>query len=139
VLAERLGVIRREDIDVMWARFGSGDTAAFVQPFLNFAATHPEIGARLAEAVARDSVAAAALQSFVRHYERLVAEVGDDRLTRDIIEDGALGRAFRLFKAADTQKPSTPDGHDGATEADDLLHARLTELSQRLHANAPKH
>jgi len=139
VLAERLGVIRRDDIDMTWARFGSGDTNAFVQPFLHFAASHPELSERLAEAVTGDSVAATALQSFVRRYERLTADLGDDRMTREIIEEGALGRAFRLFKAADIPA-ITPTTNGAAVDgSDDLLQARLADLSQRLDANAPKH
>jgi hypothetical protein len=100
VLAERLGVIRRDGIDMAWARFGSGDITAFVQPFLNFAASHPDMGERLAEAVGRDPIAATALHGFVRRYEALAAEAGDDRMVQAIIEEGALGRAFRLFKPA---------------------------------------
>ncbi|TAK99596.1 MAG: hypothetical protein EPO08_15900 [Rhodospirillaceae bacterium] len=142
VLAERLGVIRREDVDVTWARFGSGDMTAFVQPFLNFAVSHPEISERLAEAVARDAVAATALHGFVRRYERLAAESADDRLIQEIVDEGALGRAFRLFKAAaDGGGASSPKGN-GATpspvEPDDLLQARLADLSSRLDASAPK-
>jgi len=139
MLAERLGVIRREDMDITWARFGSGDSAAFVQPFLNFAATHPEISARLAEAVARDSAAAAALHSFVRRYEQVASDAGDDRLTRDIIEEGALGRAFRLFKAADGNVVNSNGAEDYNGPADDALQSRLANLSERLDASAPKH
>ena len=142
VLAERLGVIRREDVDVTWARFGSGDMTAFVQPFLNFAVSHPEISERLAEAVARDAIAATALHGFVRRYERLAAESADDRLIQEIVDEGALGRAFRLFKsAADASGVSSPKA-PGATavtaEADDALQARLADLSLRLDASVAK-
>jgi hypothetical protein len=131
VLAERLGVIRREDMDVTWARFGSGDATAFVQPFLNFAVSHPDISDRLGEAAARDPVAATALQAFVRRYERLTEDAREDRLTLEIIEEGALGRAFRLFKsAADTVAAPPPAAAAGE--------AQLAALSERLDAAGAK-
>ena len=99
IVAERLGVIRREDLDIHWARFGSGDVAAFVQPFLHYMVSHPEIGERLVEAVSRDPIAANALHAYVRRFERLTA-VTDDKLVREVLEEGPLGRAFRLFKPA---------------------------------------
>ena len=144
VLAERLGVLRREDVDVTWARFGSGDVTAFVQPFLSFAVSHPEISERLADAVRRDPLAAAALQSFVRRYERLTASLGEDRLVLEIIDEGAMGRAYRLFRAAaDTaakpigaEVPPPPAPLPPRPQSDlfpaDTLEARLTELSKRL-------
>jgi hypothetical protein len=51
--------------------------------------------------VARDPVAGAALASFVRRYERLSAASSDDKMAVEIFDDGALGRAYRLFKTAD--------------------------------------
>jgi len=132
VLAERLGVIRREDMDVAWARFGSGDMTAFVQPFLNFMASHPDMGERIGEAVARDQVAAAALHGFVRRYERMAAETADDKLTQEIMDEGALGRAFRLFRAA------THAATSEKPPANDDLSARLANLSERLDASAPR-
>ncbi len=99
ILAERLGVIRDEDVDLHWARFGSGDVAAFVQPFLHYMVTHPDIGERLVEAVAGDTVAANALHAYVRRFEKLTATL-DDKLVRDVLEEGPLGRAYRLFKPA---------------------------------------
>lgn len=130
VLAERLGVIRREDLDVTWARFGSGDVAAFVNPFLHFAVSHPEISTRLAEAVARDPLAATALQAYVRRFERLVS-AADDRVVRDVLEEGPLGRAFRLFKPA-------AGGMEAAHPPEDALTEQLADLSERLDAVAPQ-
>jgi hypothetical protein len=113
VLAERLGVIRREDVDVAWARFGSGDTSAFVQPFLNYIVSHPEIGERLAEVVVRDPVAAMALRSYVWRFDKLTATL-DDKLVRDVLEEGPLGRAFRLFKPA--AEVTETAAHKGSTD-----------------------
>jgi hypothetical protein len=129
-LAERLGVLRREDVDMAWARYGSGDISAFVHPFLTFAASHSDFTERLAEAAARDPIAATALHGYVRRFERLT-DGTQDELVRDILEEGALGRAYRLFKVADTASASA------AADRDAALAARLTELSERLDASAP--
>ena len=101
VLAERLGVTSRESSAAAWTRYGAGDVTVFVQAFLSFAVSHPDIAERMAEAVARDTLARTALAAFVRGYERLLTTLSDDKLARDVVEEGALGRAFRLFKAAD--------------------------------------
>ncbi|MBX7198691.1 MAG: hypothetical protein K1X51_04895 [Rhodospirillaceae bacterium] len=100
VLAERLGVINRENSPAAWARFGAGDVTVFVQSFLTFAVSHPDMAERMADAVNRDAVARAALAGFVRRYQRLT-DTMDDKMTLEVIEEGALGRAFRLFRAAD--------------------------------------
>lgn len=100
MLAERLGVITRENSPAAWARFGAGDATVFVQSFLTFAASHPDMAERMADAVNRDAVARAALAGFVRRYQRLT-DTMDDKMTLEVIEEGALGRAFRLFRAAD--------------------------------------
>ncbi len=128
VLAERLGVITRENINGAWTRYGSGHETVFVQSFLAFAATHPELTERMAEAVTRDSTARVALAGFVRRYEQLRAAPADDKIMREILEDGALGRAYRLFKAAD-------DLANGGRA--DKVAADLAALSQRLDAVAP--
>ena len=57
VLAERLGVINRENSPAAWARFGAGDATVFVQSFLTFAVSHPDMAERMADAVNRDAVA----------------------------------------------------------------------------------
>ncbi len=100
VLAERLGVINRENSPAAWARFGAGDVTVFVQSFLTFAVSHPDMAERMADAVNRDAVARAALAGFVRRYQRLTDTL-EDKMTLEIIEESALGRAFRLFRAAD--------------------------------------
>ena len=138
-LAERLGVIRHQDIDITWARFGSGDVGAFVRPFLTYAVSHPEIGDRLAEAAARDPVVAAALQSYVRRFERLTA-VLDDKLVRDVLEEGRARQcAFRLFKPAATAVTRARNWRRLRPQTDgDVLVAELAALSERLEASAPR-
>lgn len=101
VLAERLGVISRDNAPAAWARFGAGDVTVFVQSFLTFAVSHPDMAERMAEAVSRDAVARAALAGFVRRFQRLVQALADDKMMLETVEEGALGRAYRLFKTAD--------------------------------------
>ena len=103
LLAERLGVMKRDAAAAAWARYGAGDVNVFVHSFLNFAASHPDMATRMAEAVARDAVAGSALAAFVRRYEGLIASEPGDKLVAEIFDDGALGRAYRLFKSADEQ------------------------------------
>jgi hypothetical protein len=139
VLAERLGVMNREAVNEAWARYGAGDVNVFVQSFLTFAVSHPDIDTRMAEAVVEDAVAAAALAAFVRRYERLAASFADDKLAAEIFDDGALGRAFRLFKSADQQaaKLLTPHGAPQTIPDDETLRQDLASLSARLDAAAP--
>lgn len=153
VLAERLGVMNRETANAAWARYGAGDVNVFVQAFLGFAVSHPDIGERMAEAVALDPVAGAALATFVRRYERLASSLGDDKLAAEIFDDGALGRAYRLFKGADEQaarllsssgdagtpaEPSPAAPSSDLTPEDDLfMRRRFANLAEQLEAIAP--
>lgn len=157
VLAERLGAMTRDTVNTAWARYGAGDVNVFVQAFLNFAASHPDIAERMAHAVVRDAVAGAALATFVRRYERLVAANADDKMAAEIFDDGALGRAYRLFKSADdlaarlqapapAPEPPAPANAPVASDGDLFGHAetekagrRLKAVSERLEAAAPAH
>ncbi len=103
IMGERLGIFKNDAVDVAWARFGSGDTGAFVQPFLSYAIRHPELAERMGEAVTRDLQARAALAGFVRRYERLVSAVSDDKLALETLEEGPLGQGYRIFKAAEAK------------------------------------
>ena len=158
VLAERLGVMTRDAANIAWARYGAGDVNVFVQSFLSFAVSHPDISERMADAVVEDAVAGAALAAFVRRYERLSAASADDKMAVEIFDDGALGRAYRLFKSADELAaqmltPETPSPQHAPLQpaplqpaaggdlfghtAPDVAHRRLAGLSERLEAAAP--
>ena len=136
VLAERLGVMNKDMINAAWARYGAGDVNAFVQSFLSFSVSHPDIATRMAEAVARDQIAAAALATFVRRYDQVASSCGDDKLAADILADGALGRGFRLFKLADEQAAMIMQAKMG-NGADHEALRKLVQLSERLKAAAP--
>jgi len=125
LLAERLGVIKPDLVDMCWARFGSGDVNAFVRPFLAVAAEHGDLAPRMAEATARDATARAALFGAVRGFERVVAAIGDDPTARDLIENGPIGQANRIFAAADSAT-------QGADPED-----KLKDIARRLDAHAP--
>lgn len=143
VLAERLGVVKRDAAAAAWARFGAGDTSVFVQAFLNFAGAHPDIAERVGEAAARDPAARAALAGYVRRYEQIAERAGADKLLRAVIEDGALGRGYRVFKQADERAalaasvphPAPPRGEP---EEGDPLRARLDGISRRLESVGPE-
>jgi hypothetical protein len=158
-LAERLGVIGKADVDPAWARFGAGDIGVFVQSFLHFAASHPDISERMAEAVNSDQVARAALAGFVRRYERVAASA-DDKVILEIMDEGALGRGYRLLLKADdlanviaTKKSAGPPGQPApatvgqgvkAKTGEDLfvcddadVMRRLADVSDRLDAASP--
>ncbi|MCA0199998.1 MAG: hypothetical protein LCH56_04060 [Proteobacteria bacterium] len=132
VLAERLGVMKRDVVAATWVRFGAGDTTVFVQAFLNFAGAHPDIAERIGEAAVRDQAARAALAGFVRRYEQLADLARSDKLLRAVIEDGALGRGYRLFKQADDLAALATTPHVSVEEAADDLRDRLDGLSRRL-------
>jgi hypothetical protein len=108
ILAERLGVTTRDNAAAAWARYGAGDVTVFVQSFLNFAVTHPDMAARIADAVKRDNLARAALAGFVRRFQRLTSALADDKMALEIMEEGALGRAYHLFKQADDLATAPP-------------------------------
>ena len=145
VLAERLGVISGQGLADAWARYGAGDITVFVRSFLGFAVSHPDIAERMAEAVARDTLARAALAAFVRRYEQLALVPADDKMIREILEEGALGRSYRLFKEADERASAPPKAVEAGPDdlrgdtftGEESADARLAGLAQRLEAAAP--
>lgn len=143
VLAERLGVMKRDAIAAAWTRFGAGDIAVFVQAFLNFAGTHPDIAERIGDAAVRDQAARAALAGFVRRFEQIADLSAHDKLLRAVIEEGALGRGYRLFKHADqlAASASAPESYDEPVDEEgeerDPLQDRLEGISRRLETVGP--
>jgi hypothetical protein len=103
VVGERLGIIKKDSVDVAWARFGSGDLGAFVQPVLAYARQHPDLAERIGDAVVRDNTARIALVGYVRRYERLASALSDDKLALETLDEGVLGRGYDLFKAAEAR------------------------------------
>jgi len=112
VLAERLGVMTKEGVASAWTRYGAGDVTVFVQAFLTFSVTHPDIAERMAEAVVRDGNARGALAGYVRRYQRLTSAISDDKMALEILDEGALGRAYRLFKQADDLALAAADARE---------------------------
>lgn len=112
-LGERLGILKSDAIDIAWARFGSGDISAFVQPFLSHALRHPDLAQRMGDAVGRDAQARAALTGFVRRYERLASSISDDKLAFETLEEGPMGQSYRVFKAADAHAQGAAQAQHG--------------------------
>ncbi|MCB2107331.1 MAG: hypothetical protein KDE14_06495 [Rhodobacteraceae bacterium] len=136
-LAELLGVIKGDAVDLSWARFGSGDITAFAQPFLRFAAEHEDLGVKLGDAAARDPRTRSALASVVRGYDRLAAAYADEKSARDLLEDGPLGQAHRIFKQADAAANRGAANGAANDATNDAANAKLAELSRRLDTHAP--
>lgn len=103
VMAERLGLLTKDEVDAAWTRYGSGDEGVFVNAFLARESTDKQFSERLAQAVVADPLAQSALASYVRRYERLrLHEVeGGSVLSHDDLEDSPIGQAYRLFDAAE--------------------------------------
>lgn len=100
VLAERLGMVSPDEADTLWARTVAGDVWAFAYAFLTRAAAYPEFPDLLAERLAGDDISSAALQIYLRRYDRLLEsfKVNDaDKLAREVLEDGPLARLHSLF------------------------------------------
>ncbi|MSO96815.1 MAG: hypothetical protein EXR11_01150 [Rhodospirillaceae bacterium] len=118
IVGERLGIMKSDAIDMAWARFGSGDVGAFVQPLISYQGQHPDLAERMGDAVVRDHPARAALTGFIRRYDRLIAALADDKLAQETLEEGPLGRAVSLFRTAEARAQSIPaDAANPAGEA----------------------
>ena len=108
VVGERLGIVKSDAIDIAWARFGSGDIGAFIQPFLNYIDDHPDLAERMGDAISRDNAARAALAGYVRRYEHLVSALSDDKLAHETLAEGPLGKGYQLFKSAEVRALASP-------------------------------
>lgn len=114
IVAERLGVLDADGLDMAWARYGSGDRWAFLRPFLDRAVLEDDFGDRLARALDGDLQAKLAAQAFVRRLGQLRSDSGlpvQQKLLHEVLEDGPVAQVGRLFAA--------PAGASGATEVQD--------------------
>jgi hypothetical protein len=105
VVAERLGVLDSDSIDLAWARYGSGDRWAFLRPFLDRAALQDEFKYELAHAINIDALSKIAANRFIRRSERLRSNdivQSDQKLLNEIFEDGPVAQISRLFSFEDT-------------------------------------
>lgn len=100
IVAERLGVLDPDGLDMAWARHGAGDRWALLRPFLDRAALEDDFGDRLAGALNEDALAKLAAAAFVRRLDLMTAPDGiptEQKLLHEIIADGPVVQVARLF------------------------------------------
>lgn len=132
VVAERLGVLDADGLDLAWARYGSGDRWAFLRPFLDRAAAEGDFAERLARALDDDVQAKLSAQGYTRRLSQLRSDNGvpaQQKLLNEILEDGPVAQVGRLFspqEPATDQPDETSDvSADGVTEDIDSMDDRL--------------
>jgi hypothetical protein len=100
LIAERTGLISADDTELAWARTAAGDRWAFANAFLTPWAYQPDLPEILGERVAHAPEAAAALQTYLRRWRRLLAVLSEneaDKLLRETLEDGPADRLFAFL------------------------------------------
>ncbi len=114
VVAERLGVLDGESLDLAWVRHGAGDRWALIRPFIIRAGQESDFTDRLKAALDQDGLAKMAAAAFVRRLESLRQDhigTGDQKLLSQILEDGPLAQIERLF-GLPTPTPETAGPSD---------------------------
>lgn len=105
IVAERLGVLDLDGLDMAWARYGSGDRWAFFRPFLDRAAVESDFVDRLSSALDEDAQANLAAQTYIRRLGQLRSPDGptsQQKLIFEILEDGPVSQVGRLFAGEQT-------------------------------------
>lgn len=119
VVAERLGVLDKESIDLSWARYGSGDRWAFLRPFLDRAALQDGFKYQLARALTIDALSKIAANRFIRRSELLRSNdivQTDQKLLHEIFEDGPVAQISRLFSLQDNSGSESEELSDADME-----------------------
>lgn len=99
-VAEHLGVLDSDSLDLAWARYGAGDCWALLNPFLTRATNEADFAERLTKALVQDGPAQVSAKSFVRCVQTLRSHdhgVGDQRLLLQILDDGPIAQVGRLL------------------------------------------
>lgn len=99
-VAERLGVLEADSLDLAWARYGAGDRWALLKPFLERAAIEDDFAERLAKALQQDHGAQASAAAFTRRLQSLRSQshgIGEQKLLVEVLEDGPAAQVDRLF------------------------------------------
>ncbi|EKV28618.1 hypothetical protein C882_0829 [Caenispirillum salinarum AK4] len=100
LIAERTGLLSADDTELAWARTAAGDRWAFANAFLTPWAYQPDLPEILGERVAQAPEAAAALQTYLRRWRRLLAVLSEneaDKLLRETLEDGPADRLYTFL------------------------------------------
>lgn len=145
LIAERTGLLSPDDTELAWARTAAGDRWAFANAFLTPWAYQPDLPEILGERVSQAPEAAAALQTYLRRWRRLLAVLSEneaDKLLRETLEDGPADRLFtfllRVEATAVTLMQDTrttgggetgSDGSAGAARGVAMAPARASAMS----------
>ena len=130
-VAERLGVLDPDGLDLAWARYGAGDRWALLKPFLDRAAVESDFSDRLGRALHQDGPSQLAASAFVRRVEALREDqtINDgQKLLRQVLEDGPIAQVGRLFGVT---RPEEMRGN-GSTEPNqnNAMADALTDLKE---------
>ncbi len=121
VIAERLGVMDRDALDLAWARHGAGDRWSLLRPFVDRAAQENDFSSRLRDAVKADGLSQLAAQAFVNRMvllRNVHADGTDQRLLLQILEDGPLAQVERLFSQSLNRQDTVMAGEDSSPASD---------------------
>jgi hypothetical protein len=136
VVAERLGVLTRDDVDLAWARHGAGDRSALLRPFVARAHSEDDFAVRLNEALAGDLQSKLAAEAFVNRVDGLRSEGQDAfplKLVSDLFEDGPVSQVYALFSGAgSTRQPVVSDNADGIESANAAEADEEDDMNDRL-------
>lgn len=105
LIAERTGLLSADDTELAWARTAAGDRWAFANAFLTPWAYQSDLPEILGERVAQAPEAAAALQTYLRRWRRLLAVLSEneaDKLLRETLEDGPADRLYAFLLRVET-------------------------------------
>ncbi len=103
VVAERLGVLSGDDLDLAWARHGAGDRNALMRPFTQRAASESDFSDRLRSAIASDPQSKEAAVTFLRQVDAMRAEARDQsgmKVLSKTLDEGPLAQVYALFSGA---------------------------------------
>ncbi len=102
LIAGRIDILSAQETEYLWALNAAGDPWAFCHAVLERTRHDSGFMELMARRVADDDVSSAALQRFLRRYDRLVTLAQDhdaDRLVREVLEDGPMDRLYVVFQA----------------------------------------
>ncbi|MEQ9445667.1 MAG: hypothetical protein RJS98_08890 [Rhodospirillaceae bacterium] len=101
VVAERLGVLDPDGIDMAWARYGAGDRWALIRPFLDRSLAEDDFESRLRMALNDDVQSRLAADAFLRRLEMLRSKDGlphAQKMIQEVLEDGPMAQVARFFQ-----------------------------------------
>ncbi len=101
VVAERLGVLDSDGLDMAWARYAAGDRWALLRPFLDRSLAEEDFESRLRMALSEDAQSRLAADAFLRRLEMLRSKDGvpqAQKMIQEVLEDGPVAQVARLLQ-----------------------------------------